>query len=56
MLLFFIFSCIGGFLQLTSGAEPQYSYSDNQICGMNERYSPPVVFFSDDGLATLLFE
>ncbi|XP_015839318.2 uncharacterized protein LOC658825 [Tribolium castaneum] len=49
-------SCVGGFLQLAGGTEPQYSPSDNQICGSNERYAPPVVFFADDGLATLLFQ
>jgi hypothetical protein len=54
--LFFFFSCVGGFLQLASGTEPQYSPGDNQICGSNERYAPPVVFFADDGLATLLFQ
>ncbi|KAH0819076.1 hypothetical protein GEV33_003715 [Tenebrio molitor] len=48
--------CVGGFLQLASGTEPQYSPGDNQICGSNERYAPPVVFFADDGLATLLFQ
>ncbi|XP_017786083.1 PREDICTED: uncharacterized protein LOC108569152 [Nicrophorus vespilloides] len=49
-------SCVGGHLQLMSGTEPLYSHHENQLCGTNERYSPPVVFFSDNGVATLLFE
>ncbi|XP_045481783.1 uncharacterized protein LOC123685937 isoform X1 [Harmonia axyridis] len=48
--------CNGGFLQLAAGTEPMYSISDYQICGVNERYSPPVVFYSDDDIATLLMQ
>lgn len=48
-------SCVGGYLQLMSGSEPIYTPHENQLCG-NERYTPPVVFFSDDGIASLLFE
>ncbi|KAK4871844.1 hypothetical protein RN001_015968 [Aquatica leii] len=49
-------SCVGGFLQLMSGVEPIFSSTDNNICGVNERFSPPVVLFSDDGVASLLFQ
>lgn len=49
-------SCNGGFLQLSSGTEPQYTITDSQICGRNERFAPPVVFFADDGITSLLFQ
>ncbi|PSN57357.1 hypothetical protein C0J52_02910 [Blattella germanica] len=48
-------SCQAGFLQLVDGAEPRPRPGDSQICGSNERFSPPVVLFADRGSATLLF-
>ncbi|KAB0801065.1 hypothetical protein PPYR_05419 [Photinus pyralis] len=49
-------SCVGGYLQLMNGVDPLYSSTDNIVCGVNERFSPPVVLFSDDGVASLLFQ
>ncbi|KAF4520579.1 hypothetical protein B566_EDAN011132 [Ephemera danica] len=48
-------SCNGGFVQLVDGAEPNAKPGDTQICGQNERFTPPVVMFGDRGAATLLF-
>lgn len=52
----FVYSCSGGYIQLMSGAEVVQSASYNRVCGSNERYSPPVVLFSDGDAATLLFQ
>ncbi|XP_065340585.1 uncharacterized protein LOC135939904 [Cloeon dipterum] len=48
-------SCHGGFVQLVDGTDMTAKPSDIQLCGQNERYTPPAVVFADQGTATLLF-
>ncbi|KAG8305576.1 hypothetical protein J6590_067957 [Homalodisca vitripennis] len=48
-------SCESGFVQLVDGMESIPRTSETQICGGNDRYSPPVVLFGDKGPASLIF-
>lgn len=51
-------ACEGGSLQLVAGRDPQAAFDEGpefELCGPNERYSPPVVLFSDHSDATLVF-
>ncbi|XP_054277956.1 uncharacterized protein LOC128996585 [Macrosteles quadrilineatus] len=47
--------CESGFLQLVDGTESIPRLTETQICGGNDRYSPPVVLFGDKGPASLVF-
>nr|CAD7260980.1 unnamed protein product [Timema shepardi] len=49
-------SCEAGFLQLVDGPDPTPRPGHTQVCGSNERYTPPVVLFADRGSATLIFQ
>uniref|UniRef100_A0A1B6MHU7 CUB domain-containing protein n=1 Tax=Graphocephala atropunctata TaxID=36148 RepID=A0A1B6MHU7_9HEMI len=49
-------SCVGGFVQLVSGLDSIPRAHDGQICGVDERFAPPVVIFEDRGAATLIFQ
>jgi len=46
--------CKDGFLQFADGDISTGSTQAIQLCGQNSRYSPPVVMFGDQGMATLL--
>uniref|UniRef100_A0A146LBY2 Cubilin n=3 Tax=Lygus hesperus TaxID=30085 RepID=A0A146LBY2_LYGHE len=48
-------SCEGGYVQLVDGMSPVAKATDAQICGINERFSPPALIFGDNGPATLMF-
>ncbi|XP_039276510.1 uncharacterized protein LOC111054673 isoform X1 [Nilaparvata lugens] len=48
--------CESGFVQLVEGGDPVVDPAGTQICGGNERFSPPVVLFGDKGTATLIFQ
>ncbi|KAL0279668.1 UNVERIFIED_CONTAM: hypothetical protein PYX00_001173 [Menopon gallinae] len=48
--------CQGGFLQLVDGAASAPSKDSAEICGVNDRYAPPVLLFADNGPATLIFK
>lgn len=52
---FCVHSCESGFVQLVDGMEPVPRSTETQICGGNDRYSPPVVLFGDKGPASLIF-
>ncbi|XP_014255384.2 uncharacterized protein LOC106669972 [Cimex lectularius] len=49
-------SCEAGFVQLVDGMSPTTKFGDTQICGTNERFTPPVLLFADNGPATLIFK
>ncbi|XP_047118443.1 uncharacterized protein LOC124798953 [Schistocerca piceifrons] len=49
-------SCDGGFLQLVDGPRPVPRATHSQVCGGNERFTPPVVLFADKGPASLIFQ
>ncbi|RZF37093.1 hypothetical protein LSTR_LSTR016444 [Laodelphax striatellus] len=51
----YVIPCESGFVQLVEGGEPVVNPAGTQICGGNERFSPPVVLFGDKGTATLIF-
>jgi hypothetical protein len=46
--------CAKGFLQFADGDVTVPSSQAIQLCAENSRFSPPVVLFGDQGMATLL--
>lgn len=51
------FRCDGGYLEWQANDTDVISNQPIQICGANERYSPPVVMYSDtNNTATLFFQ